>query len=284
MGATTSLAVYGRLSVRFSRNTEGLPADCASVAFSFGSSTGSHGNLSQRCTMVRHASSSSTSQTSSFSSSCTTTTRSGGLGTSVVETKSEYRDSAGNVKSEHLRQIGNATSSFSSSCTTTTRSGGLGTSVVETKSEYRDSAGNVKSEHLRQIGNRSQVTRLEVHNGQREETTTTTGLAEGEDFERLWAGLPANLRAFIPTSNRFVPRGMPAAAIAEIPRFAVSFMNAELFMIACAICQEEYEAGHRVCTLPCHHVFHLHCVRPWLQRSNTCPLCRASAVAASPLV
>eukprot|EP00274_Cyanoptyche_gloeocystis_P000876 CAMPEP_0196658886 /NCGR_PEP_ID=MMETSP1086-20130531/32132_1 /TAXON_ID=77921 /ORGANISM="Cyanoptyche gloeocystis , Strain SAG4.97" /LENGTH=140 /DNA_ID=CAMNT_0041992665 /DNA_START=96 /DNA_END=515 /DNA_ORIENTATION=- len=140
MGATTSVAGYGHPAVRISGNTGGLPGACASVAFSIGSS-GSHDNSSQRCTIVRHTGPSSSSQTSTYTS-C--------------------------------------------SYTTSTRSGGLGTSVVETKSEYRDSAGNVKSEHIRQIGNRSQVTRLQMHNGRTEETVTTTGLAEGEDFEGLW--------------------------------------------------------------------------------------------------
>jgi hypothetical protein len=44
----------------------------------------------------------------------------------------------------------------------------------------------------------------------------------------------------------------------------------------CPICQEEdsgsgQKKGYR---LQCGHVFHIDCLTPWLQRTNTCPSCR----------
>ena len=40
----------------------------------------------------------------------------------------------------------------------------------------------------------------------------------------------------------------------------------------CLICRERIERGKK---LPCSHVFHLECLRMWLQHQQTCPLCRA---------
>ena len=33
-----------------------------------------------------------------------------------------------------------------------------------------------------------------------------------------------------------------------------------------------------VCQMPCHikHIFHEQCIRPWIQKQNACPLCKAA--------
>eukprot|EP01137_Pigoraptor_chileana_P023383 Opistho-2@89580 len=43
----------------------------------------------------------------------------------------------------------------------------------------------------------------------------------------------------------------------------------------CIICREEMTSAKR---LPCGHVFHLHCLRSWLERQQTCPTCRAPVI------
>eukprot|EP00124_Ichthyophonus_hoferi_P003152 Ihof_evm3s258 gene=Ihof_evmTU3s258 len=43
----------------------------------------------------------------------------------------------------------------------------------------------------------------------------------------------------------------------------------------CIICREEMESARR---LPCGHIFHLACIRSWLQRQQTCPTCRMSVL------
>jgi hypothetical protein len=45
---------------------------------------------------------------------------------------------------------------------------------------------------------------------------------------------------------------------------------------ACAVCTDLLAVGDLTLGLPCRaaHTFHPPCVRPWLARTNTCPLCR----------
>ncbi|KAL3620452.1 hypothetical protein CASFOL_035364 [Castilleja foliolosa] len=47
---------------------------------------------------------------------------------------------------------------------------------------------------------------------------------------------------------------------------------------SCSICMEDFEiksdTALTVNELPCEHYFHKDCIVKWLQRSNTCPLCR----------
>jgi hypothetical protein len=45
----------------------------------------------------------------------------------------------------------------------------------------------------------------------------------------------------------------------------------------CPICiawWEEADASTELLRLPCRHLFHSACISPWLQRTNTCPVCR----------
>ncbi|KAK4380270.1 hypothetical protein RND71_002132 [Anisodus tanguticus] len=43
---------------------------------------------------------------------------------------------------------------------------------------------------------------------------------------------------------------------------------------SCSICMEEFIIDSKASQLPCKHYFHNHCIVPWLNRNNTCPLCR----------
>ncbi|KAL1216841.1 putative E3 ubiquitin-protein ligase HIP1 [Cardamine amara subsp. amara] len=42
----------------------------------------------------------------------------------------------------------------------------------------------------------------------------------------------------------------------------------------CIICQDEYEATDEVGKLRCGHRFHINCVKQWLVRKNSCPVCK----------
>jgi Zn finger protein HypA/HybF involved in hydrogenase expression len=42
----------------------------------------------------------------------------------------------------------------------------------------------------------------------------------------------------------------------------------------CPICSEDFNIGTKALQLPCSHLFHDHCVMPWLEAKRTCPICR----------
>lgn len=44
--------------------------------------------------------------------------------------------------------------------------------------------------------------------------------------------------------------------------------------IQCAVCLSECTEGQNIITLRCNHSFHVNCITSWLQRRNTCPICR----------
>jgi len=44
----------------------------------------------------------------------------------------------------------------------------------------------------------------------------------------------------------------------------------------CSICHGAFETGEVCMAMPCgHQAFHQECLRKWLQRHRTCPMCRA---------
>ena len=46
----------------------------------------------------------------------------------------------------------------------------------------------------------------------------------------------------------------------------------------CSICLDEYQTDERIGVLSCGHSFHSSCIKEWLKRSKTCPLCRQKDV------
>jgi len=42
----------------------------------------------------------------------------------------------------------------------------------------------------------------------------------------------------------------------------------------CRICMDDYKDGEDLKTLPCLHIFHCACIDSWLQRDNSCPICK----------
>uniref|UniRef100_A0A3P8X5Z9 Ring finger protein 150a n=1 Tax=Cynoglossus semilaevis TaxID=244447 RepID=A0A3P8X5Z9_CYNSE len=48
----------------------------------------------------------------------------------------------------------------------------------------------------------------------------------------------------------------------------------------CAVCIEGYKPNDVIRILPCRHVFHKHCVDPWLQEHRTCPMCKMNILKA----
>jgi hypothetical protein len=42
----------------------------------------------------------------------------------------------------------------------------------------------------------------------------------------------------------------------------------------CSICLEKFSVGNKISYLPCCHYFHSKCIKQWLKKSKTCPLCK----------
>ncbi|KAG1333897.1 hypothetical protein COCNU_03G000160 [Cocos nucifera] len=90
----------------------------------------------------------------------------------------------------------------------------------------------------------------------------------------------------VATSARITGEQGPITVVAEAEYLHVLASHREVDLVGalddespavgtCAVCLEEVE-WLRSIQLHCSHVFHLHCIAPWLQRKNSCPLCRAT--------
>ncbi|KAJ0234573.1 hypothetical protein HA466_0272860 [Hirschfeldia incana] len=67
-------------------------------------------------------------------------------------------------------------------------------------------------------------------------------------------------------------RGAPPASVScvrSLPRVVVGEEGLD-----CAVCKEVFSLGNETTQLPCLHLYHAHCIVPWLSARNSCPLCR----------
>mmetsp|Transcript_39267 Transcript_39267/g.94439 ORF Transcript_39267/g.94439 Transcript_39267/m.94439 type:complete len:242 (-) Transcript_39267:289-1014(-) len=67
-----------------------------------------------------------------------------------------------------------------------------------------------------------------------------------------------------PTNSSFV-RGLPRRAVEQ-----GDLDNCQ----QCTFCCEDFALGHEETFLPCQHFFHGKCLEQWLQKRNSCPVCR----------
>jgi len=77
-----------------------------------------------------------------------------------------------------------------------------------------------------------------------------------------------------------VPRdSIPPASkriLCKLPEVVVTKedLDEDLTNLECAICLAEQKIGRIATKLPCGHIFCTECLRPWLQKSCSCPVCR----------
>jgi len=76
-------------------------------------------------------------------------------------------------------------------------------------------------------------------------------------------------------SDSHKPHGRPAAPyhVQELDEVVIEKRNKDK-LGRCAVCNEDFEIGTEALRMPCKHVFHHDCLHPWLNVTNTCPLCR----------
>lgn len=48
--------------------------------------------------------------------------------------------------------------------------------------------------------------------------------------------------------------------------------------LQCSVCWEDFQLCENVRQLPCSHVYHEPCIRPWLELHGTCPICRQNLI------
>ncbi|XP_008330162.1 E3 ubiquitin-protein ligase RNF115 [Cynoglossus semilaevis] len=63
--------------------------------------------------------------------------------------------------------------------------------------------------------------------------------------------------------------------ISSLPTVCISKEQTDC-RLECSVCRDEYSLGESVRKLPCLHFFHSHCIVPWLEMHDTCPVCRKS--------
>ncbi|KAF9384783.1 hypothetical protein CPC16_008280 [Podila verticillata] len=71
------------------------------------------------------------------------------------------------------------------------------------------------------------------------------------------------------------PVGASDEAIESIPHHTLT--DEELAASTeCSVCKDEFVKEDTCLQLPCKHIFHDECIKPWLKTSATCPTCRFS--------
>lgn len=70
--------------------------------------------------------------------------------------------------------------------------------------------------------------------------------------------------------------GPPPASKKELSRLKKIKISKEQIAtnLECTVCTEKYRINEFCHLLPCKHLFHQECIKPWLKLHNTCPVCR----------
>ncbi|KAK9099620.1 hypothetical protein Syun_026665 [Stephania yunnanensis] len=75
------------------------------------------------------------------------------------------------------------------------------------------------------------------------------------------------------------PQRPPPASKAVVQKLPVVTVTKEVLErlgteTQCAVCQENLSINDSMQELPCQHLFHPPCLKPWLDEHNSCPICR----------
>ncbi|KAG0292128.1 hypothetical protein BGZ98_002712 [Dissophora globulifera] len=73
------------------------------------------------------------------------------------------------------------------------------------------------------------------------------------------------------------PVGATEEIIENIPHHQLTEEELEA-KLECSVCKDEFAKEDTLLQLPCKHIFHEDCIKPWLKVSGTCPTCRYSMV------
>mmetsp|Transcript_13201 Transcript_13201/g.22389 ORF Transcript_13201/g.22389 Transcript_13201/m.22389 type:complete len:119 (-) Transcript_13201:67-423(-) len=74
-----------------------------------------------------------------------------------------------------------------------------------------------------------------------------------------------------PTSQEVLEK-LPLVEIEE--KHCKKGENGNMELPCCSVCITDFQLSQKGLFLPCGHIFHPDCIKPWLQDHNTCPVCR----------
>lgn len=118
-----------------------------------------------------------------------------------------------------------------------------------------------------------------LHSGQSSEDQL--GTSSTTEFTNILQDLVGRLDDIIP---QFLDDGpvapkVPPASKEVVAKLPVSIVSEEMLKklgadAECAICKENLIVSDSMQELPCKHMFHPPCLKPWLDEHNSCPICR----------
>lgn len=89
---------------------------------------------------------------------------------------------------------------------------------------------------------------------------------------------PINHDDRLPSPTAAVPpSSLPAskASVDAIPTLKITSSMLDLDpLLLCAVCKDPFLHSVDAKQLPCNHLYHPHCILPWLSSHSSCPLCR----------
>ena len=81
------------------------------------------------------------------------------------------------------------------------------------------------------------------------------------------------MHVFIRNNNR--NRNYGKHTINNFPEIVIEDINKlEEGNKKCVICLEDFVSKEKVTALPCIHFFHTPCIKKWVLKENTCPICK----------
>lgn len=72
----------------------------------------------------------------------------------------------------------------------------------------------------------------------------------------------------VPPASKEVVANLPVVTVTEE---VIARLGSET---QCAVCRENLVVDDKMQELPCKHLFHPPCLKPWLDENNSCPICR----------
>ena len=109
------------------------------------------------------------------------------------------------------------------------------------------------------------------------------------DIDQFRENFVANFRGFDPHISIIIQEEMNnpgnqnpinSNLLSKLPRFNLEEkhckkgQDGEMEKPTCSICCDQMKLGDYSLLLPCGHMYHDECMKPWLSQHNTCPLCR----------